>query len=69
MRGVLRRSPATCLESALVLQAWLAAQGDPRDVVIGVASPASGFAAHAWVDGEPDRVSRGFDELTRLPAA
>lgn len=66
---MLRRAPATCLERALVLQAWLAAHGDRRDVVIGVAAPASGFAAHAWVDRERDPSSAGFDELTRLPAA
>jgi hypothetical protein len=63
---MLRRRPASCLERALVLQRWLDAHGRSYDVVVGVTGPASGFAAHAWVDGleaEPD----GYSTLHRLP--
>jgi hypothetical protein len=57
---------ASCLERSLVRQRWHAAHGRPRDVVIGVRGPASGFAAHAWLDG--DRADPGeFEELTRWP--
>jgi hypothetical protein len=61
--AVLRRTPSTCLERSLVLQRWLAAQGDRRDVVIGVQAPSTGFRAHAWLEGEP---MGDFDELRRL---
>jgi hypothetical protein len=64
--AVLRRRPASCLERALVLQRWEASQGYPRDVVIGVTSP-DDFAAHAWLDGDPDEAGE-FAELLRLPA-
>lgn len=70
LRGVryaLRRLPATCLEQALVLQAWHSAQGDPRAVVIGVTASRD-FAAHAWLDGEPAATPQPYDELLRLPA-
>jgi len=62
--AVLRRQPNTCLERALVLQKWLEAQGQDRDVVIGVTAAGKGFHAHAWLDGEPAPSS--FRELTRL---
>jgi Transglutaminase-like superfamily len=68
VRGVLRRVDQTCLERALVLQRWLAAHGDRRDVVIGVTAPASDFRAHAWLEGDPPTQSNGFTELLRLPA-
>ena len=68
VRGVLRRAHATCLESALVRQRWLAAHGDPRDLVIGVAGPTSSFRAHAWLEGDHPRESEGYTELTRFPA-
>lgn len=71
-RGVvvaLRRLKPTCLERALVLQAWMASQGVTRDVVIGV--PPDGMRndpAHAWVDGtdvvSPDK----YVEFHRLAA-
>ncbi len=66
-RGVdalLRRRAHSCLEGALVRQRWLAHLGDDRDVVIGVSAPSESFAAHAWVDGDPD--GGGFAELRRL---
>lgn len=64
VHAVLRRRGATCLERALVLQKWLLAHGESRDVVVGVTSPKEGFAAHAWLDGDPDDGS--FHELERL---
>ena len=61
--AVLRRTQASCLTRSLVLQAWDAAHGLHRDIVIGVTSPADGFKAHAWLDGEAD--ASGFTELVR----
>ncbi|HUL25038.1 MAG TPA: nucleotidyltransferase family protein [Streptosporangiaceae bacterium] len=58
---------ATCLETALIRQARAAGAGAAIDVVVGVTAPASGFRAHAWLDG--DRVDPGFVELLRYPAA
>lgn len=69
VRGVLallRRRRHSCLERALVLQRWLAAHGESRDVVIGVRSPRERFGAHAWLDG--DESGEAFHELRRLPA-
>lgn len=70
-RGVyalLRRRPNTCLERALVLQAWEKAHGNIRDVVIGVDLRGTEFAAHAWLAGEPEGDDARFAELMRLPA-
>ena len=66
--AVLRRRQDTCLERALVLQAWHAAQGHPRDLVIGISASRSGFKAHAWVDGERPPADETFTELHRRPA-
>jgi hypothetical protein len=71
-RGVaaaLRVSRSTCLVQATVRQAWYAAHGEFRDVVIGVTAPAAGFAAHAWLDGDAPCHSEGFEELLRRPGA
>ena len=57
---------STCLETALVRQARAAGAGVAVDVVVGVTAPASGFRAHAWLDG--DRVDPQFAELWRYPA-
>jgi hypothetical protein len=65
VNAVLRRQDPTCLERALVLQSWLAAHGEPTDVVIGVTGMEGGFSAHAWLDGESPGV---FQELTRVRA-
>jgi hypothetical protein len=50
----------------LVRQRWLAAQGEPREISIGVTAPSPGFVAHAWLEGEKDPLEREFHELTRL---
>lgn len=69
VRALLRRSDGTCLERALVLQAWAAAQGEARDVVIGVDRTGDRFAAHAWLDGEADGERGPYRELMRVPAS
>lgn len=68
VRFVLGRRESTCLQRALVLQAWHVGQGNPREVVIGVTDSRSAFSAHAWLDGDLGDPGRGFDELFRLPA-
>lgn len=69
VRGVdaaLRRIPNTCLERALIRQRWLSAHGQPREIIIGVTAPSTGFAAHAWLEGDDDPGVVTFHELTRL---
>jgi len=63
---VLRARPSTCLERALVLQAWHAAHGSPRAIVIGVAGSSRAFRAHAWLEGELPGTA-DYEELVRLP--
>jgi hypothetical protein len=63
---VLSLRRATCLERSVVLQAWDAAHGTSRDVVIGVAKTGSSVNAHAWLAGE-DANNAGFTEITRIP--
>jgi Transglutaminase-like superfamily len=65
-RLVLACCRASCLETALVRQVHAAGAGVAIDVVVGVTAPATGFRAHAWLDG--DRVDPGFVELCRFPA-
>lgn len=70
-RGVyalLRRRPHTCLERALILQAWEKAHGVSRDIVLGVDLRGVEFTAHAWLAGDPDGENVRFEELMRLPA-
>lgn len=62
---VLGHSGATCLERSLVLQRWLAGQGIARDLLIGVRVGTGGFAAHAWLEGDPQAAP--FREILRLP--
>jgi hypothetical protein len=62
VHAVLRRLEPSCLERSLVLQRWLAAQGDERDLVIGVTG-ADDFRAHAWLEGEQ---GPGFVEIARV---
>lgn len=68
VRGVdaaLRRLGASCLERSLVRQKWYFARGIGRDVILGVTAPRSGFAAHAWLDGETAEQG-SYHELRRL---
>lgn len=51
VRGALRRLGETCLVNAIVLQAWEAAHGRRRDLVIGTTGPQD-FSAHAWLQGD-----------------
>jgi Transglutaminase-like superfamily len=51
VRAVLRRGRESCLVNSIVLQAWEAAHGCSRDLVIGITGP-DGFRAHAWLEGE-----------------
>jgi hypothetical protein len=64
----LRRVSPTCLERALVVQQWLAAHGDIRDVVIGVQTGSGGLDAHAWIDGHEPMAELAYNELHRIPA-
>jgi hypothetical protein len=63
--AVLRYRRVSCLERSLIMQRWLAAQGDRRDVVIGTTG-ATDFRAHAWLDGDPESLAVPFEELARL---
>jgi hypothetical protein len=70
-RGVeaaVRRRGHKCLVRSIVMQAWLAAHGEPTDLIIGVRGPQADFAAHAWLEGEPAHSSGPFEELLRRPA-
>ena len=68
VKGVLDRLEPTCLQRALVAQAWRAAHGDPRDVVIGVPHTGlRGAAAHAWLADTDAESARTHHELHRLP--
>jgi hypothetical protein len=58
----------TCLERAVVRQAWEAAHGVRRELIIGVTSPSRGFSAHAWLEGDPPPDHEGFVELARWSA-
>jgi hypothetical protein len=48
------------LVNAIVLQAWHAAHGRRRDLVIGTTGP-EGFRAHAWLEGGPEVEVEGAD--------
>ncbi len=66
VRLAARAARASCLETAIVRQRFLASQGVRRDLVIGVTAPSAGFRAHAWLEG--DGGTSGFVELHRHPA-
>jgi hypothetical protein len=68
VHAVLRRRGESCLVRSIVLQAWYAAHGDRRDLIVGVTDPAAEFTAHAWLEGEPAHGPDLFHELTRRPA-
>ncbi len=63
----LRLGRASCLERAVVLQAWGASRGQEHEVVVGVVSVDGEVRAHAWLDGE-GAANLGYRELIRLPA-
>ncbi|MBW3575176.1 MAG: lasso peptide biosynthesis B2 protein [Actinobacteria bacterium] len=63
--AVLRSRGDTCLVRSAVLQAWDAAHGRPRDLIIGVTAPRDGFKAHAWLEGDPAEASAGYTEVSR----
>jgi hypothetical protein len=67
VQAVLRRRGDTCLVQSMVMQAWDAAHGRPRDLIIGVKAPSRGFEAHAWLEGDPDP-EEAFQVLLRRPA-
>ena len=56
----------TCLERALLLQAWMGGYAEPPDVVIGVRNGPDGVEAHAWVDERDPWFDPSYTELTRL---
>jgi len=71
-RGVLamlRRRRDTCLVQASIRQAWFAAQGEPRDLILGVTPPSAGFRAHAWLAGDAEDGAGDYTELSRRPAS
>ena len=69
VRFVLRVFGDRCLVDALVRQHWHAAHGSTRALKIGVTSPAAGFTAHAWLEGDPPSYWAGFTVLAQRPAA
>jgi hypothetical protein len=68
VEAALRWSGATCLPRAIVRQAWFAAHGSARDLVVGVTAPSGGFEAHAWLEGDPPCHTERYQELLRRPA-
>jgi Transglutaminase-like superfamily len=52
---------------SIVMQAWLAAQGERRDLVVGVVRPGPELEAHAWLEGEEPHGEHRFQELIRRP--
>ena len=58
----------SCLQRAVVRQAWDAAHGVRRELIIGVTSPSHGFSAHAWLEGDPPSDHEGYVELVRWSA-
>jgi hypothetical protein len=67
LESAIARGGGRCLARALLLQAWHARHGVPREVVIGVTATQSplGFRAHAWLDGDPSCHDHEFVELSR----
>jgi hypothetical protein len=66
--AVLRRRNDTCLVRSMVVQAWDAAHGRRRDLIVGVTAPNENFEAHAWLDGDTPPEEAGLKELLRRPA-
>lgn len=66
VNAIMARFKPSCLERAIVVQAWHDAQGERRDLIIGVSPRSEGFQAHAWLDGEdPCHPQTRFHELLR----
>ena len=64
---VLAVTRATCLVRSAVLQRWLADNGQPVDLVVGVTPPSRGFKAHAWLDLEAERHNlQSFSVIARV---
>lgn len=64
VNAALGRLKASCLPRCLVLQRWLIACGDRRDVIVGVVNRPE-FRAHAWLSGDAE--GGDFYELSRRP--
>ena len=58
----------TCLERALVIQAWIGGYAEPPDVVIGIRRRAGVVEAHAWVDGADPWFDPSYHEIARFDA-
>lgn len=56
----------TCLERALLLQAWRGGYTEAPDVVIGVRKGVNDVEAHAWVERNDPWFDPTYAELTRL---
>lgn len=69
VQAVLAPRLFTCLVRASVRQAWHAAHGWRRDLIIGVRAPGEDFGAHAWLEGDHSHSVAGYHELTRRSAA
>jgi hypothetical protein len=67
VQAALRRRGHACLVRSIVMQVWLAAHGDRRDLIIGVRGPNEEFGAHAWLEGEPAHSDGPFHEILRRP--
>jgi hypothetical protein len=65
LNAVLRVRRAKCLTRSIVRQQWLAAQGDLRELVIGVTGSHPEFRAHAWLVGDPAWTASGYTEILR----
>jgi hypothetical protein len=65
LHAVLRLTRQPCLVIASMRQAWMHAQGEERDVVIGVRRERGSFEAHAWVDGDAPGSFTGYREIAR----
>jgi hypothetical protein len=46
---VLTATRTTCLTRSIVMQRFLADNGDEIDILIGATAPSAGFRAHAWL--------------------
>jgi hypothetical protein len=68
VQAALHRRRHTCLERSIVMQTWLSAHGERRDLIVGVKRPGDEFEAHAWLEGEPAHGDGPFHELLRRPA-